>query len=72
MSFFRIYSVTIPEGVLKDVELTPEIVAEIDAKGVWRGGCPCCGKPLVIRYGGERSAMTAGDEHFLLHGGFEQ
>jgi hypothetical protein len=69
---FRIYSKTYPEGVEKDASVplfTAEIVAEIDAKGVYRGTCPCCDKKIVVRYAGERATMTAGDEHFLLHEG---
>jgi len=73
---YRVYSKTHPEGVARDGEIdptflgvmTPAIIDCIEHSGVYRGACPCCDKPIVVRMAGERSTLTAGDEHFLLHG----
>lgn len=65
----RVFSLTHPVGVEKDASfLTPAVMECIETTGVFRGTCPCCDKTIVVRMIGERSAMTAGDEHFLLHG----
>jgi hypothetical protein len=69
---YRIYSKTYPAGVVRDIDdglLTQGMLAEVEARGVYRGLCPCCDKRIVVRFAGERSTLTAGDEHFLLHDG---
>ena len=66
----RIYSKSHPDGVLKDSAVLPIDIREcVEASGVYRGSCPCCDKVIVVRFAGERSTMSAGDEHFLLHEG---
>lgn len=72
---YRIYSKTIPEGVVKDPEtglaqvFTASLIREVEERGVYRGGCPCCGKRIVVREATANPNMTAGDEHYLLHDG---
>jgi hypothetical protein len=46
-----------------------DVRTEVEENGVYRGSCPCCDKKIVVRFAGEKSTMSAGDEHFLLHDG---
>lgn len=67
----RIFSTVRPEGVERDASILPlfdTVVATIEASGVYRGTCPCCDKPIVVRGVNDRPSMSAGDEHYLLHG----
>lgn len=65
---YMVYSVPRPDGVERDENfVSGEIITAIEQTGVYRGRCPCCSKRIVVRAAGERTAMTAGDEHFLLH-----
>lgn len=63
---YVMFTKTNPDGIQRRRETFPHDICEaVDATGVWRGPCPCCGKPIVLREAG-RSA-SVGDEHFLLH-----
>lgn len=66
-----IFSIGHPEGVASSWEAVHHVIAEaVKAKGVYRGSCPCCNRPIVVRSDDNGTAsMTAGDEHFLLHDG---
>ena len=62
-----VYSRTHPAGVEKDSSfLTPAVIECIETTGVFRGNCPCCTLPIVVREPG--AELTAIDEHHLLHG----
>jgi hypothetical protein len=68
---YKIFTQSQLGGVIKPAEmLTPEMAEAVERDRVWRGGCPCCARPLVIR--NVDAVLSAGDEHFLLHGGLIQ
>lgn len=67
----RIYSLAKPLGVERNGDEVAEMLGTgiadaVAYAGVWRGACPCCEKPIVVRDG--VSVLSTQDREFLLKG----